>query len=239
MIVLMIISVIAIALIAYYVYSYSVLCQKAKEAEICYEALLKQLHVEVDTDVRFHIQGKRLWQMLSACFQDNPFPRVRIVLYFLRMKAVVRLFRKEKVVQTGPTAAVLSMYAALANEVAKERTGKKSEEPIECDVAFAGLQVIRLYMMGYTGDETFREERCNSGMRVNNALNGSFYKYDTKDERKFSAHVYYESQKEKMIEALQLDPTSSKFTMDTLKKDKKQIRTVIKSYTARDLEEIA
>lgn len=234
-----IIGIIAMVLLFYSIYSYAILCKKAKEAGICYDALIKQLNIEVDTDVKFIACKKRLWQMLIACFKDNPFPRVRIVLYFLRLKAVIRLFRKEKVVQTGPAAAALTLHAALAAEIATERTGKKQDTPVECDVAFAGLQVIRLYMMGYKGNEAFREERCKSGMRVNNALNGSFYKYETKDERKFSAHVYYESQKNKFIQALRLEADASRFTMDTLKQDKKQIQTVMKSYSARDLEEIA
>lgn len=185
-----------------------VMDQKAKEAQICYEALLKETGVEVNETVGFYVGKGRKGSMLRACFRHNPFPKVRIVLCFLRLKAVVRLFKKENVVQTGPAAAVLALDTALAGKIADIRKGVdhkyKNRVPIICDVAFAGLSVIRLYMMGYSGNEKFRHVRCDSGMRVNNALNGSFYKYKTKDDRFFSAHVYYESQKAKMMKALRM-----------------------------------
>jgi hypothetical protein len=119
------------------------------------------------------------------------------------------LFCKEKVVQTGPAAAALALNTVQANEVAKLRNGVNNTNPIECDIAFAGLQVVRLYMMAYDGNDRFKEARCTSGMRVNNALNGSFYK-EPKD-----------------------------FTMETLKEDKVAVEKAMKSYRGLELEELA
>jgi len=234
-----VIIVILVCLVLYQLHTVNIMKEKAKQAQVCYEDLKEKLEIEIDQEVMFSLNAKRFWQMFFACFKDNPFPRVKVVLCFLRLKAVVRLFKKEKVVQTGPAAAVLTLNTALANEIAKTRNGGESSNPIECDVAFAGFQVIRLYMMAYGGNDRFKEERCTSGMRVNNALNGSFYKYETADHRKFSAHVYYESQKAKLMKALELSSAPENFTMDTLKKDKVDVANVIKKHNGQDLEELA
>jgi hypothetical protein len=45
-------------------------------------------------------------------------------------------------------------------------------------------------------------ERLKSTVRVNNAFNGSFYKYKTKDDRYFSFYLYFEEQKAKIVRAL-------------------------------------
>ncbi|MGL4370429.1 MAG: CoA transferase, partial [Spirochaetota bacterium] len=139
----------------------------------------------------------------------------------------------------GPASAILALDAALGEEIGALRTGNKADYPVICDVAYAGLQVIRLYMMAYRGNDTFREERTNSGLRVNNALNGSFYKYGTKDGRFFSAHVYYESQKKKMMDALDIRKSADDFTMETLKADKATVAAAMKRYNGVELEELA
>ncbi len=234
-----VIIAILVLLVLYQIHTVIVMKEKAEQAQICYEDLKGKLEIETDAKIIFSLSAKRFWQMLFACFKDNPFPKVKVVLCFLRLKAVVRLFKRERVVQTGPAAAALTLNAVLCNEIAKVRNGKANANPIECDVAFSGLSVVRLYMMAYGGNDGFKEERCNSGMRVNNALNGSFYKYETKDGRKFSAHVYYESQKAKLMKALELSSEPKKFTMDTMKKDKVDVTKVMKKYTGLELEELA
>lgn len=229
-----------------------VMKKKASDARICYEDLLKQTGTAQNACIEFYLNNKRPWQMLKACFLHNPFPKVRIVLCFLRVKAVVRLFHKETVVQTGPAAAVLAYNAAACDEIKSIRAQYKADHTddnsnsvcampsqVTCDVAFAGLQVVRLYMMAYEGNEQFKEVRCDSGMRVNNALNGSFYKYETSDQRFFSAHVYYESQKEKLMKALQITKAPEDFTMSSLKEDKKLVADKMKSHTGLELEELA
>lgn len=237
--VIIIIAIILLLIITCHIHSYQVMKGKARQAQICYEDIKERLGVHTDTEVIFCVNSKRNWQMLKACFRDNPFPRVRIVLCFLRLKAVTRLFRREKVVQTGPAAAALTLNAVQAGEIAKLRNGVKSDRPVECDVAFAGLQVVRLYMMAYNGNDRFKEARCTSGMRVNNALNGSFYKYETADHRSFSAHVYYESQKARMMKALNLTKDPKNFTMETMKEDKIAVEQAMKSRSGLELEELA
>lgn len=214
-----------------------ILHEKAKDAQLCFENLKQQTGISPESEVLFHVDETQEKQMKKACFKNNPFPGVvSVVLCHLRLKAVRRLFKKENVIQTGPAAAVLALNAALGNDIKTLRSGKKNEHPIICDVGFAGLQVIRLYMMGYFGNKTFLKERCNSAMRVNNALNGSFYKYQTKDGRYFSAHVYYESQKKIMMKMLGLKKSPDEFTMSSLKKDKKDVATTMKQFDAGYLE---
>ncbi|MDO5520652.1 MAG: CoA transferase [bacterium] len=215
----------------------TIMRKKAEDARLCFENLKQQTGIETDTKVSFHVSDGQVKQMKRACYRKNPFPGfVSVVLCHLRLKAVRRLFKEEAVIQTGPAAAVLALNAAQANDIKSIRDGVKNENPILCDVGFAGLQVIRLYMMGYFGNKTFLKERCNSAMRVNNALNGSFYKYQTKDGRYFSAHVYYETQKAKMMNVLKLHKSPDEFTMSSLRKDKKDVAAAIKQFDAADLE---
>ncbi len=181
----------------------NVMEKKAQDAGICYEDLLKKTGIVPTTDVIFHVGKNQKDMMEKACHASNPFPGVvKLVLLSLRKKAVKRLFEEEKVVQTGPAAAILAFDAAMGQEIKTLRTGKENQNPVVCDVGFAGLQVVRLYMMAYEGDDVFKKCRYDSATRVDNALNGSFYKYETKDGRYFSAHVYYESQKAKMMKLL-------------------------------------
>ena len=240
MLVLLIIIVFMAAFLVFcYFNANKAMMHKAEEARICYENLKKETGINPKSNVVFNVNNKRAVKMVSACFKDNPFPRVKVVLCYLRLKAVIRLFKKEKVKQTGPASAVLALNAAEADEIFEIRNESKNENPVVCDVAFAGLQVIRLYMMAYQGNDTFINERCTSGMRVNNALNGSFYKYKTLDSRYFSAHVYYESQKEKLMNALKFEKSPKNFTMNTLKEDKKNTASKVKAYKGLQLEELA
>lgn len=215
--------------------------KKALEAQICYEDLLQRLELDTDTEVVFHVADesqKKL--MMDACYQNNPFPGIpKAVLLSLRKKAIKRLFQDELVIQTAPAASILALNAAMGNDILTLRTGKKNENPIVCDIGFAGLQVVRLYMMAYHGDKAFAKSRYQSATRVDNALNGSFYKYKTKDEKYFSAHVYYESQKRRMMKLLAIKKDPDKFQLLSLPIDKLTTAKAIGSFDALDLEEKA
>ncbi len=216
----------------------SVMMEKAHQAQVCYEDLKKKLEIYPKAEVEFLVDEHRHKQMKKACLTHNPFPGVlKIVLLSLRNKAVKRLFEEEKVLQTGPAAAILSLDEAMVMDIANLRNGDKTEKPIVCDVAFAGLQVIRLYMSAYEGSKAFVQSRYQSAIRVDNALNGSFYKYKTKDGRYFSAHVYYESQKKIMMETLQIPKRPKDFVFGSLRKDKKLTAKAVEKWDAQELEE--
>lgn len=218
----------------------SVMKIKVFQAQLCYEDLKKKLGIETDTKVVFHLDNKQRKLIKKACFSKNPFPGIlKAVLLSLRLKAVNRLFLEEKVLQTGPAAAILALDAVLAKDIEALRNGTKTEEAVVCDVGFAGLQVIRLYMSAYSGNKKFINSRYNSAIRVDNALNGSFYKYKTKDNRYFSAHVYYESQKRKIMETLSIPKAPEKLVFGSLASDKKLVAKYIEKWNAQELEEAA
>ena len=216
----------------------SVMSTKAAQAQQCYEDLLKQTGIEVNTPVIFNVDPKLQVKMTAACFTHNPFPGIlKPVLLSLRLKAVRRLFEEEKVLQTGPAAAILALDAVVSQEFGNKRSGKKRKSPVLCDVGLAGMQVIRLYMCAYEGNEDFIQARYKSAIRVDNALNGSFYKYRTKDDRMFSAHVYYESQKKKIMKTLGIRKDPDKFVFTSLPLDKITTAKAIEKWNGEELEE--
>lgn len=216
----------------------SIMETKAFQAQLCYEDLKRKLGVETNTKVVFHLDEEQKKQIKRACFSQNPFPGVlKAVLLSLRLKAVNRLFLEEKVLQTGPAAAILALDSVLAQEIKALRDGTRDEEEVVCDIGFAGLQVIRLYMSAYSGNKAFVKSRYDSAIRVDNALNGSFYKYKTKDGRFFSAHVYYESQKKRMMEILQIPKAPEKLVFGSLGSDKKLVAGYVEKWNAEELEE--
>lgn len=216
----------------------SVLYTKARQAQLCYDDLMEKTGLRPESKVVFRVDDEEEKLLKKACFANNPFPGfVKAVLLKLRLAAVKKLFVEEKVLQTGPAAAILALDAALAKDLGALRSGKPNEGEVVCDVGFAGLQVIRLYMMAYSGDKAFAQSRYQSASRVDNALNGSFYKYDTKDGRKFSAHVYYESQKAKIMRTLGITKNPDKFVLTSLPIDKKITADAVKKWNAEELEE--
>ena len=211
--------------------------EKAAQAVACYEDLTKKLDIHPQCEVLFNLSENREQMIRSACYHHNPFPGVlKLVLLSLRKKAVKRLFEEEKVLQTGPAAAILALDAALTQDIAVLRN-QDVPEAVLCDVALAGLQVIRLYMSAYEGNKDFVQSRYDSAIRVDNALNGSFYKYGTKDGRSFSAHVYYESQKKIMMETLGIKKDPDKFVFGSLPFDKKTTAKAVAKWDALELEE--
>ncbi len=212
--------------------------QKALDAVKCYEDLKKRTGIDTTTHVDFHVKDNQKKQLMASCFKKNPFPgAVKLVLLSLRYKAVKKLFQEENVKQTGPAAAVLSLNSAIGSDIACLRDGEDNPEPILCDIGTAGVQIIRLYMMSYFGNKTFRIKRKDSAVNVTNALNGIFYKYQTKDDKFFSTHVYYEHQKATMMRLLGITKDPKKFTFTSLSKDKKEVAAAIKKYNGMELQE--
>jgi hypothetical protein len=215
-----------------------VMGKKALQAVVCYENLLSELGLKVDTKVVFNVSDERQSQIERAVHEHNPFPGfLKLVLSSLRKKAVKKLYKDEKVLQTGPAAAILALDSVLVQEIGNLRNNIKERQTITCDVDMAGLQVIRLYMSAYEGNQNFIKARCDSAVRVDNALNGSFYKYKTRDRRKFSAHVYYESQKKIMMETLGIKKDPDKFVLSSLPFDKFTTARAVRKWEAEELEE--
>ncbi|SFI32666.1 CoA-transferase family III [Pseudobutyrivibrio sp. OR37] len=211
---------------------------KALQASLCYKDLTDRLDIHPNAKVFFNLSNDRQKMIEKSCYTHNPFPGVlKPVLLSLRKKAVKKLYEEERILQTGPAAAILALDAALTQEIGCLRTGNNQYKDIYCDVDLAGLQVIRLYMSDYEGNKEFIKSRYNSAIRVDNALNGSFYKYKTADNRSFSAHVYYESQKRIMLKTLGITKNPDKFTFGSMPFDKLTTRKAVKKWNALDLEE--
>lgn len=213
--------------------------KKAFDSLMCFEDLKEKTGIELSTSVTFHLSSAQKSMLNKACFSKIPFPGVLgFVILSLRKKAVKKLFADENVIQTAPAAAVLALNAGQGADIEAIRN-EKTGETVVCDVGLAGLQVIRLYMMAYDGNKKFIKRRTDSAINVKNALNGSFYKYQTKDGGYFSTHVYYESQKAKMMEVLGIDTDPNEFTYGNLKKDMKVVTAKMKDFEGYDLMEKA
>lgn len=212
--------------------------KKAQQSLICYESLKEQLNLQEINPIIFTADAKRFDEMLEACFEDLTFPKdYWPFMIGQRLKSVMQLFQDEKVLQTPPLAAVLAACATEIMEIS-QLEGKEfnKNEPIYCDVAFAGLQAVRLYFAG-TFDPDFTMERLKSTVRVNNAFNGSFYKYKTKDDRYFSFHLYFEEQKAKIVRALGIDKAPEQFSMLFLAEDIEFLTKLMLTYQGLELEE--
>lgn len=217
-----------------------IMYEKAQQSRLCYEDLASRIGESPEREIVFCSNDATESLISKACLKHNPFPGVvKLVLLSLRKKAVKRLFEEEKVLQTGPAAAILAADNALALDIQDIRDGNQEKTPVYCNVDFAGLQVIRLYMSAYSGNRQFVKSRYNSAIRVDNALNGSFYKYKTKDGRSFSAHVYYESQKKRMMKLLDIKKAPEKFVFGSLRGDKKLTASAVEKWNALDLEDEA
>ena len=216
-----------------------VLLKKAKDAQVIYDYLSELLKIESKLPVTFIANANSEKILKLNYLKENPFPHViAFVLAKLRRAAVDKLFLEEKVLQTPVIAAVLTLCANVASEIGELRGDDVSKESIYSDIAFAGLQAIRLYMANYY-DPKFKKSRLASAIRVDNAFNGSFYKYRTLDNRYVSFHVYYQSQQKKLVEALKLKKASEKFTLMSTKSDIKYLQSVTKERKAIDLENLS
>ena len=218
--------------------SKNVLETKAKQAQVIFDDLTKQFGIKAIPTV-FVADKRRKAQLKKACLQDNPFPPpVNVTILKKRTPGVDQLFQDEKVLQTPAIAAVLAACSSVATEIGELRGDDVSDAKTICDVAFAGMQAIRLYMSSHKGSE-FAMSRVMSAIRVNNAFNGSFFKYRAKDGRDVSFHVYYQDQLNKLAAALPYSKPGTKYTMLSMSKDKKEMASVVGQYDALDLEERA
>lgn len=216
-----------------------ILMQKAHEAQIVYDDLAKRFGIDGGDNVNFLVDPGVEKKFKGKYLKENPFPHViAFVLAKLRKKAVNRLFEEEKVLQTPVIAAALALCNQVATEIGALRGDDVSGTEITSDIAFAGLQAIRLYMANYS-DRTLKKARLASAVRVDNAFNGSFYKYRTKDGRYISFHVYYKSQQEKLAKLLKTKKPSEKFKLLSTGRDRKYLQSLVEKYDAFELEELA
>lgn len=217
----------------------NVLSKKAYQAQIIYDELASKFCIDPKLPVTFLVNEEDEKELKKCYLKENPFPHViAFVLAKLRRKAVNRLFEEEKVLQTPVIASVLSLCANVASEIGELRGDNLKDAHIYTNIAYSGLQAIRLYMANYY-DKAFKKSRLASAIRVDNAINGSFYKYKTKDNRYVSFHTYYQSQQKKLVEALKLKKPSEAFTLMSTKKDIKYLSKVVETYQAQDLENLA
>ncbi len=219
--------------------SKEILEKKAKEAQVIYDYLSDLLKVDSKLPVTFIASEKAEKEFKKNYLAENPFPNViAIVLAKLRKKAVDRLFLDEKILQTPVIAAVLSLCSNLATEIGELRGDDIKNNQIYCDISYAGLQAIRLYMANYY-DKEFKKSRLASAIRVDNAINGSFYKYKTKDGRYISFHTYYQSQQKKLVEGMKLGKPYDKFTLMSTKRDIRYLKKEVAKWDSKELEELA
>ena len=218
--------------------SNDVLLKKAKQSQVIYEDLIRRFDIH-SIPTTFVADESREKQFYKACIDNNPFPvPLNVSILKKRVPCVQKLFEDEKVLQTPAIAAVLAACSSVATEIGALRGDDVKYATTECDVAFAGLQAVRLYMADHKGTP-FTLSRVKSAIRVNNALNGSFFKYRAKDGRDVSFHVYYQSQQKKLVEALPFSKAYNKYNMLSLPQDKKEMAKVVGQFDAQELEELS
>ena len=216
-----------------------ILLNKAKDSQRVYDYLADMLKIDTIVPLTFIADISKEKVLKKNYLAENPFPHVvKFALAKLRKKAVNRLFEEEKVLQTPAVAAILSLCAELSSEIGMLRNDNLENEHIYTDVLFSGMQAIRLYIANNKGKK-FKSTRLKSALRVDNAINGSFYKYKTSDNRYISFHTYYQSQQEKLVKELKLNKPSNKFTLMSTKKDIKYLKNVVGKENSFDLEERA
>ena len=216
-----------------------VIRRKARGAQLIYEDLLERLDMRPIPTTFVADEGRK--GMLSrTCFTSNPFPvPLNVVLTKLRIPAVQKLFEDEIIPQTSAIAAVLAACSTAATEIGALRGDDVSGAQIRCDLVFAGLQAVRLYMSDHKHCKEFTRSRVQSAIRVNNALNGSMHKFRARDGRDVSFHVYYQSQQERLVKALGLAKPSSEYGFFTMKKDLKEIAAKVATMDAMELEDLS
>ncbi len=216
-----------------------ILEKKAEDAQIIYDYLSDLLSIDSTIPVTFIASDTTEKELKKNYLKENPFPNViAVVLAKLRKKAVNRLFEEEKVLQTPVIASVLTLCAEVASEIGVLRGDDLKGSEIYSDISYAGLQAIRLYMANYY-DKEFKKTRLKSAIRVDNAINGSFYKYQTKDNRYISFHTYYQSQQKCLVEALKLKKPYDQFTLLSTKRDIRYLNKEIRKWDSAELENLS
>jgi crotonobetainyl-CoA:carnitine CoA-transferase CaiB-like acyl-CoA transferase len=213
--------------------------RKVLQSEACLDALMVEQKIAYQSPVEFVAPAGHFRQLILACFQHNPFPRYRALLTVVRLIGVIKLFKRETVLQTPAAAAVLTASAVVATEVGRLRQQTAGpDQTVRSNVVLAGLQALRLYFVT-SFEPGFSLQRFRSCLEVNNAFNGSRQKYKTRDGRFFSFHCYYPEQKRKIVSALKLSKAHDQFTMQSVKEDRKLIEKTVAEHDAADLEELS
>lgn len=218
----------------------SALYKKGRQAQIIYEDLLKRFSVQ-PIPTTFVADDRRKVQFQKECVKANPYPfPINIKVRKERQEAIRLLFDEETIVQTPAIAAALAVCSTLATQIGGLRGDDISGSETVCDLAFAGVQALRVYMMDYDNKE-FSKIRSASSTRVKGAFDGTVEtgKYRTRDGKFVSFHVYYQSQQKKLVKALGLTKPSEKFTVFSKKKDMTQIAEKVAQFDAAALEELA
>lgn len=213
--------------------------RKALQSQACFDDLMDEQNIQHQNRVEFVAPAGHFRQLLLACFQQNPFPRYRALLTLIRVLGVIKLFKRETILQTPAAAAVLTASGVMAAEIGRLRQQPPgSDQAVRGNVVLAGLQALRLYFVT-SFEPDFSLQRFRSCLEVNNAFNGSRQKYTTRDGRFFSFHCYYPEQKRKMVEVLGLPKAHDQFTMQSVKEDRKLIEKTVAEHDAADLEELS
>lgn len=212
--------------------------KKARQAQIIYEDLLSRFGID-SIPTTFVAAPGRKQQFVRHVLENNPFPKpIGAGLYTKSVPAVLDLFQDETIVQTGAIAAVLAACSSVAAHIGALRGDDVSDARTYCDVAFAGIQAVRLYVTDYDGKE-FAASRWDSASHTNNAFNGVYYKYLTKDNRLFSYHVYYQSQQKKLAAALHMSKPGEAYTFYSTRKDRAELTARTAQEPAAALEELS
>lgn len=214
------------------------LLKKAEDASFIYEDLKKRFDIG-DHDIMFYADSDKYKRLKKNIRKPNPFPfPLDVVIRGKRKPAIEQLFDKENIVQTAAIAATLTAIQALGLEIGALRGDDTSKASIHTDIVYSGFQAVRLYFCDYE-DKVFAKSRNQSAVNVDNAFNGSFFKYMAKDNRQVSFHVYYQSQVEKLCSALKMKKSYDKYTLFSLPQDKKELRKKCMEHTSDELQELA
>ena len=215
--------------------SENILLNKAQQI---YEDLQKRLNFKSIPTTFIADEGKKeLFEKI--CDSENPFPEpFQHVLTEMRKPAIKKLFDDEIIPQSAAIAAVLSACSSVATEIGNLRGDDTTDAKTLCDIAFSGMQAIRLFVSNYTGEE-FQKARLQSAARVNNALNGALHKYRSADGRDVSFHAYYMDQQRKLVEGLQLSKPYEQYNMMSVAEDCKELSEISAQKSAKELENLS
>lgn len=212
-----------------------VLRKKAEQAQVIFDEICDMYGID-PIPTTFVADPSKQPMFTKAAMTNLPFPGpFKAALAKVRMDGVTKLFKDETILQTPAIAAVLAACSSVATNIGDLRGDDVHDARTYCDMSFAGLQAIRLFMADTTGRE-FKKRRFDSAVSVNNAFNGTFHKYTTKDGREFSFHVYYQDQQRKLVDRLHMSKPSEKYNFLSVLTDKKEIAEKVSQYNALDLE---
>lgn len=214
------------------------LTKKAQDAQLVFEQLVNRYGIKpVPTTFIADPSKKELFENYSASNMLFSGP-VGENLTGKRDDGIAKLFKEEKILQSAGIAGVLAASSSVASEIAALRGADISKSETYCDLAFAGMQAIRLFVADTTGKE-FEKVRLGSAISVNNAFNGIFFKYKTADNRDFSYHVYYQSQQVKLAKALGAKKPSAEYNTMTIPEDIAELTEITKKHNSAELEELS